>query len=467
MGNVLVIDDDSGMCNSIEGVVKSMGHSVSRSLTLSKGFEKASRGAFDIVFLDVHMPDGNGLEMLPKLKECESDPEVIIITGDANPDGAEQAIKSGAWDYVEKTLSSLNDLMDPITRAMQYREEKISFVPSQVFNRREIIGNSVKIKSCLKIAAQAAFSDASVLITGETGTGKELFARTIHENSLRKNENFVVVDCAAIPEKLVESILFGHRKGAFTGADKSRRGLVEQANNGTLFLDEVGELPMPMQKSFLRVLQEHRFRPLGKETEEQSDFRLIAATNRDLDKMVRDGMFRKDLLFRLRSIALHLPPLKECPEDIEEISEHNLDIICERNKKNGVKMSPEFLTILKTYDWPGNVRELSNAIEAAVASTRDNSTLHKKNIPVDIRVRVAQNSLYNTHKNQRIPEMATASSATMPQLKEFRDSMDKKYLKDLVSTIGRDIKKACQISGLSKSRFYELIKKHKITISAY
>ncbi len=466
MGNVLIIDDDIGLCNSIEGIVTRMGHSVAKASTLSNGYGLASRGKFDVVFLDVHMPDGNGLDMLPKLKACDSEPEIIIITGDAEPDGAEAAIKNGAWDYIGKA-TSISDLTAPVSRALQYRQDKQRTKSSLAFSRDAIIGDSIKMKSCLKIASQAAFSDAPILITGETGTGKELFARTIHENSLQKNSSFVVVDCAAIPEKLVESVLFGHAKGAFTGADNSQKGLIEQANRGTLFLDEIGELPMSMQKSFLRVLQEHRFRPLGKEKEEQSDFRLIAATNRDLDKMVRKDLFRKDLLFRLRAMALGLPPLRECREDIEDIAEYYLDIICERNNKKGVKISHEYLSILKTYDWPGNIRELSNAIEAGVAASHDNSILCEKNVPIDIRVRMARGSFSKAQINHKMPEMSSVSPTIIPQLKTFRDSMDKKYLMDLVSSTGRDIKKACRISGLSKSRFYELIKKHEITISAH
>ena len=235
-----------------------------------------------MVFLDVRMPDGDGLAMLPLIQAARSAPEIIIMTGFGNASGAELAITSGAWDYIEKG-SSVKEITLSLVRALEYRKQKRSSNSTRnvvMLKRDAIIGISPAIKACLEQVAQAAECDASVLVTGETGSGKELFARAIHENSRRAPKPFVVVDCAALPDTLVESLLFGHEKGAFTGAEQSRSGLVAQANGGTLFLDEVGELPLSMQKAFLRVLQEHRFRPVGSHREVCSDFRLVAATNR-------------------------------------------------------------------------------------------------------------------------------------------------------------------------------------------
>lgn len=262
MGNVLVIDDDKNVCTAISNAVERMGHKTVHALTLKEGLEKACSDSFDVVFLDVQMPDGNGLDILPPIRGTPSSPEVIIITGFADPDGAELAIKNGAWDYIEKPCS-VQEMTLPFIRALEYREEKKAAKVPVALKREGIVGSSPKLGACLDLLPQMSNSVANVLITGETGTGKELFARAIHENSPRAGKNFVVVDCAALPDTLVESVLFGHQKGAFTGADKAQDGLVKQADRGTLFLDEVGELPLSIQKSFLRVLQERRFRPVG------------------------------------------------------------------------------------------------------------------------------------------------------------------------------------------------------------
>jgi len=236
-----------------------MAHDATYALTLGDGIKAASSGTFDVVYLDVHLPDGNGLEALPIIRRVSSSPEVVIITGGGDPDGAELAIKSGAWDYMRKP-PSMDGLTLQLTRLLQYRKEKSDKKPAIILKREEIIGSSPQLEACLELVAQTANSDLSVLITGETGTGKEIFATAIHKNSHRADKRYVVVDCASLPETLVGSMLFGHKKGAFTGAEKARVGLIKEADGGTLFLDEVGELPLAVQKDFLRVLQVNRLR---------------------------------------------------------------------------------------------------------------------------------------------------------------------------------------------------------------
>ena len=248
-------------------------------------------GRHDLVLLDVGLPDGNGLDAIERLRGVESAPQIIIITDENSRNGAELAIRSGAWDYIQKP-GSIHDITLSIIRALEYREQRNAEArapASRVLKLDGIIGKCPRMRNCFDLVAQAAANDINVLISGETGTGKELFASAIHNNSPRAQKPFVVLDCSALPETLVESILFGHDKGAFTGAEKAREGLVKQADGGTLFLDEVGELPFSVQKAFLRVLQERRFRPIGSAVEIDSDFRLIAATNRDLQNMVHEG----------------------------------------------------------------------------------------------------------------------------------------------------------------------------------
>jgi len=466
MPRILIIDDDELMVSSLLLMVRNQGHEVASSGSLAEGIEMAASQDFDVVFLDVRMPDGNGLEALPRLAESPAAPEVIIITGFGDPDGAELAIKCGAWDYIEKG-SSVKEMNLSLERALQYRREKKTENISQsvvALKREDIYGNSPKLRACLNLVAQAAGSEASILITGETGTGKELFARAIHRNSPRATKDFVTVDCAALPETIAESLLFGHEKGTFTGAEKPREGLVRQAHGGTLFLDEVGELPLSVQKNFLRVLQERRFRPLGSSREIESDFRLVAATNRNLEEMVAKNQFRSDLLFRLRAFTIDLPPLRERTEDIKELARSHLDRLCECNSLASKGFSPEFLDALFDYQWPGNVRELANTLVRAFSAARFEPTLYPKHLPTHIRVQIMRNSVnqtstpgngYGANQGRRLPSIHDYREAVYAQA-------EKHYLQDLMSLAENDIPEACRVSGLSLSRLYALLKKHQI-----
>lgn len=469
MALILIIDDDNLMCDTMTRVVRRIGHDPVSASTLKEGLAMARAQEYDVVFLDVRLPDGNGLDALPLLEALPSAPEMIIMTGFGDPNGAELAIKSGAWDYIEKS-SSVKEITLSLERALQYRQQKTAVAHTRkvsALKRNQIIGNSQRLNACLDLVAQASGSDVNVFITGETGTGKELFARAVHENSQRARGNFVVVDCTALPETLVESLLFGHEKGSFTGAEKAREGLVRQAHCGTLFLDEVGELPLMLQKAFLRVLQEHRFRPLGGNREIESDFRLVAATNRNLDRMVEQGQFREDLLFRLKSYVIELPPLRERLEDLQELARYYADRFCERYGLAPKGFSPEFIKSLRNYSWPGNIREFVHTMERVLSSARFEPTLFTKHLPINIRVEVTRASI------ERDPSFDMNLGGDMihalPQLNDYRDAVyndaEKNYLSDLLTVTDRNIREACRISGLSQSRLYALMKKHDMTRS--
>jgi two-component system NtrC family response regulator len=469
MAHILIIDDDESTRYSLSRMVRRLGHTYTTASTLRDGIEKASSEDVDVVFLDVRMPDGNGLDVLPAIRHSPSSPEVIIITGYGDPDGAELALKSGAWDYMEKGFS-VKEMSLPLIRALQFREERNARAHARrviSLKREGIVGSTVKLMACLDQVASAAGSDANVLVTGETGTGKELFARAIHENSPRARRSFVVVDCAALPETLVESLLFGHEKGAFTGAEKVREGLIRQADGGTLFLDEVGELPMSLQRAFLRVLQEHRFRPLGGARELESDFRLVAATNRDLEQMVQEGSFRDDLLFRLKSFTIELPPLRERREDIKELARYHTDQFCESYGLAPKGFSPEFIDTLMAYTWPGNVRELVNSLDRALIAARFVPTLFPAHLPVDVRVEATRSSLQR--KTSSDEEPIKGGSYPLPKLRELRERLieqaERHYLQDLMVLCHGDRHKACEISGLSQSRLYALLQKYNIPMS--
>ena len=330
-----------------------------------------------------------------------------------------------------------------LVRALQYRKEKADIKPPVALKREEIVGSSRQLETSLDLLAQVAGSDANVLLTGETGTGKEVFANTIHRNSSRAGKNFVVVDCTALPETLVESMLFGHEKGAFTGAEKARTGLVKEADGGTLFLDEVGELPLSVQKDFLRVLQENRFRPLGSNKEIESDFRLVSATNRDLEKMIESGEFRKDLAI------------------------HYMVKLCERYGMETKGFSPDFFETLAAYNWPGNVRELIHTMERVLTVARFEPTLFPRHLPTKIRAYAARASVRKTGVGREKLEEDNHPAEMLPKLQDVRETAvskaEKQYLYDLILLTKKDIKEACRVSGLSQSRLYHLMKKHKIS----
>ena len=467
MATILIIDDDEMMCRVLTNLVRGMGHDPVCALTIREGWEKAAQGPFDLIFLDVSLPDGNGLNLLPRLllQPIEFPPEVIIITGRGDPDGAEVAIQQGAWGYIEKP-STINKMSLSLIQALQYREEKKKKKPLPPLKLDRIVGSSRRMKLCYDLLARAAGTGANVLITGETGTGKELFAGAIHQNSSRSLHNFVVVDCAALPVTLVESVLFGHEKGVFTGADRPREGLVKQADGGTLFLDEIGELPLSIQKTFLRVLQERRFRPLGAKEEVESNFRLIAATNRNLHQMAEQNQFREDLLFRLRSMTIEIPPLRDRREDIPETVLYYTAKLCSNYGIEPKALSQDFVEVLSAYNWPGNVRELIHTLETAIAKAFDESTLFSKHLPDFIRIQFARQGLRASSERADSDKDPSFSTPLM-KWKAFREEnasrLEKQYLQRLMAYSQGSIREACRISGLSRARLYALLDKHGIS----
>ena len=479
MANILIIDDDHVFCDVLSRRINRLGHHSVFSLTLEDGKKMALTGRFDVIMLDVQLPDGNGIDAIADFQKLEYSPEVIIITGSGNPDGAELAIKWGAWDYVEKP-ASVQQITLPLVRALDYRKEKLVQEKPLILKRDNIIGSSAQITKCLEQVVKAANSDVSVLIQGETGTGKELLARAIHENSDRSNEPFVIVDCGAIPETLVEGILFGHEKGTFTGAEKKQVGLVEQANKGTLFLDEIGELPIFTQKAFLRVIQERKYRPLGSKTEKASNFRLVSATNRSLSEMVKKDQFREDLLYRIRSFSIVSPPLRDRQEDISNLVMYYIAKKCDTSGILTKGFSPDFFDIINTYTWPGNVRELFNSLDSAMAYAGDEPILYPQHLPVNIRTEIAkssiQTSLEPTDLDHTIDPEAISTQTLMAQekldtFKEFKyrlmEAGEKQYFYRICDISKGNAAEACRLSGLSKSRFYFFLQKHDITLTDY
>lgn len=475
MGKALIIADGD-VVESTAQLLVSIGHDVVAAGDLARGWELAARLSVDVVALSSKLDGDDDIALLPRLKQLPHCPEVVVMAAIADPKAAEFALRNGAWDYL-LIQSESEPIAATIDQALQYRKEQKGEVPPISLKREKIIGNSPAMKSCLQLLGQAAASDANVLITGETGTGKELFARAIHSNSPRSRElggtircnnpradkNFVVVDCTALPETLVESVLFGHTRGAFTGADRNHDGLIAQADGGTLFLDEVGELPMETQKTFLRVLQERRYRPVGSQVEKESKFRLVAATNRDLDQMVEAKQFRKDLLFRLRALTIDLPPLRQRRDDIEDMIRYHTTRLCNTYGMKSKGLSIELMDALGAYDWPGNVREMINTIDGMLAAGSNDGTLYAKHLPLHIRVQIVCKQMEGRSEEPAVE--APASAGSLQPFKAYRESAETKYLRDLMDLTHRSIPKACEVSGISRSRLYEMLNKYGLNSS--
>ncbi len=367
---IMLIDNEAGLCRMMDAVLRDQGYQVKAYTNPAQAVADFAAGSWELVISDIKMPEMDGLEVLQHLRRRDPEIPVIMITAYATVEMSIQALRRGAYDMLTKPFEP-DELIYRVQNALQHhalveenRELKEELTGKFRFDR--IIGASPAIQQLLATVAKVAVRDTGVLITGESGTGKELIAQAVHHNSPRRERRFVAVNCGALPENILESELFGYRKGAFTGATENRQGLLEAADGGTLFLDEVGNLPLNVQKTLLRFLQEQEFRRLGETTSTKVNVRLISATNADLSGEVARGTFREDLYYRLNVINLHLPPLRERREDIPLLLAH---FIREQNDKFGASckgLTPEALEAAVAYPWPGNIRQLRNVIEAAM-----------------------------------------------------------------------------------------------------
>ena len=385
MAHILIVDDSNDICMYLSDLFQEAGHSTAMAKTLKEALRHADKHSYDAVLLDVHMPDGSGIDYIQEFRERPGAPEIIVITGTADKIGAIHAIHNGCWDYLEKPLKP-SALLMMLDRLLEYRANFRQPVSHSLVDQDGIIGQSPVFMASLRQAALAASGEANIHITGETGTGKELIAKLIYRNSSRKNGPFITVDCASLSENLGASLLFGHVRGAFTSADSGRQGHIMQAHNGTLFLDEVGDLPLDLQKMFLRVLQEHQFLPLGSANEKNSDFRLISATNKSLGAMVEQGLFRADLYYRLRGMVIQLPPLRIRSGDVRLVCENLCREYCRINHLEPKAFSEEFWTNVESYSWPGNLRELKGAVEHALHLAGPSRIILPQHLPASVRV---------------------------------------------------------------------------------
>lgn len=386
MRTVLIIDDEEKLRSLLSRIIRAEGYEVLEAPDSRTGMKLIENQQIDAVLCDVKLPDGNGVEMIPHLKAKNPLAEIILLTAYGNIADGVQAMKNGALDYIVK--GDDNDKILPLlSRAvekaqLQRKVTKLEDIVSKKYSFDTIIGKSMPLQRAIDLAKKVAPTEAPVLLTGETGTGKEVFAQAIHYASSRSGKNLVALNCSTFSREILESELFGYKQGAFTGAGKDKRGLLEEAHNGTLFLDEIGELPLELQAKLLRVLETHEFIKLGDTKTIKSNFRLIAATNRDLKVESEEHRFRTDLYFRLNVFQVQLPPLRERVKDIAALANHFVHYFADQTNKKDLHYSKDFLEKLESYEWRGNIRELKNVIERAVIIS--DGVLEPESLPFDL-----------------------------------------------------------------------------------
>ncbi|ATN04264.1 sigma-54-dependent Fis family transcriptional regulator [Chryseobacterium indologenes] len=380
-GNILIIDDEIKLLRLLGMILSQENFNVKEASTSRSAMTMLEQYDFDVVLCDVRLPDAFGVELVQSIKTKYPHLEIILMTAFGNITDAVQAMKNGAYDYLVK--GDDNEKIIPLVyKALEkVKDNKSRIIPrNTVRGFAQIIGNSPAILQAKKLAEKVALTDAAVLLTGETGTGKEVFANAIHDASDRNKNSFVAINCSAFSREILESELFGHKQGAFTGALKDKKGLIEEANGGTLFLDEIGEMPIDLQAKLLRLLETKEFIKMGETKVSKSDFRLIAATNRNLEDEIKQGNFREDLYFRLNVFEINLPALRERKEDLKMLAKNFIDQFSHKLHLSGIQVSPDYYRILEKNDWKGNIRELRNAVERSLI-LMDNNTLDTESLP--------------------------------------------------------------------------------------
>jgi DNA-binding NtrC family response regulator len=380
-GNILIIDDEIKLLKLLGMILSQENFNVKEASTARSAMTMLEQYDFDVVLSDVRLPDAFGVELIKSIKSKYPQLEIILMTAFGNITDAVQAMKNGAYDYLVK--GDDNEKIIPLVyKALEKVKDNKSRTVQQVVTKGfdQIIGKSPLILQAKKLAEKVALTDAAVFLTGETGTGKEVFASAIHEGSDRKKNSFVAINCSAFSKEILESELFGHKQGAFTGAVKDKKGLIEEANGGTLFLDEIGEMPIELQAKLLRVLETREFIKMGETKVSKSDFRLIAATNRDLEDEIKQGNFREDLYFRLNVFEITLPSLRNRKEDLKVLAKNFIDLFSHKLHLSSVQVSPDYYKALEKNDWKGNIRELRNAVERSLI-LMDNNILDAESLP--------------------------------------------------------------------------------------
>jgi len=448
-GNILVVDDDKNLLELLRIRLESAEYDVATAEGMRDALAAVRIHAPDLAIVDLKLGDGDGITLMQEVHSLIPEIPILILTAHGSIENAVEAMKKGAYSYLTKPFDP-QDLLFQVEKALENRRlaseiVRLKGLLAERYDFANIVARSGKMQGVLEIVSRIANTESTVYIHGESGTGKELIAKAIHLASERKNKPFVAINCAALPEALLESQLFGHEKGAFTGAVKSTRGLFTQAHEGTIFLDEIGDMPLGIQAKLLRVLQEREFYPLGSEKSVAVDVRVIVATQKDLAEQVRQGLFREDLFYRIHVIPIHLPPLRDRKEDILPLVEHFLKKFAQQMKKEVKGLTPMALQKLMLHEWPGNVRELENAVEYAVAMTQ-------------------QEHITEEFILQTKPPEKTES---LKPFKEAKDAFEEKYLRNLLEICQGNVSQAAKMAGKYRADFYELLKKHSLNLADF
>jgi len=459
--SILVIDDEKAICDGCRLILKDQGYAVDVCQSGRKGLDMLLTGPYDLSLVDMKLPDIHGLEIIETLKQERPDICVVAMTGYSSVENAVAAMKLGAFDYLSKPFSD-EDLVIAVDRAIENKrlKDENRFLRQQLADRfdfGEIIGENPRILKLFDEIQKVAPTDTTVLLYGETGTGKELFARAIHAQSRRSHRQFIAVDCSTFAPSVLESELFGHVRGAFTGAVKDKPGVLEMADAGTFFLDEAANLDLSIQGKLLRAMETQEFRPVGGSHIKKSDVRIIAAANRDLKVMVKEGAFREDLFYRLNVFPLFIPPLRERRDDIPRLLYHFLGLFCRQTGKRIDGFSDEALEMLTSYAWPGNVRQLKNTVERLVILADkpilDDRSLSRKGDadgPASFR--------------ERVPETLEELRAAKKDLIENRfGQIERAFLKQALAAADGNITQAARRVGMQRSNFSALMKKHGLS----
>jgi two-component system nitrogen regulation response regulator NtrX len=445
---ILVVDDEAGVRSSLQGILEDEGYRVDSVDSAEAALGRVATARYDLVLLDIWLPNMDGMEALARIRERDPDAAVVMISGHGTIENAVKAIQLGAYNFVEKPLS-LDKTVIAVRSALRQRrlEQENRYLRERVESKEVLIGESPAMRELRKQIRIAAPTNGRVLIFGENGTGKELVARSVHAQSRRKNGSFVEVNCAAIPEELIESELFGHVKGAFTGALTTKKGKFEIADGGTLFLDEIGDMSLKTQAKVLRVLQEQRVEAVGSTESVSVDCRVIAATNKDLEREIRNGGFREDLFFRLNVIPFHMPPLRERREDIPLLVDHFTEDFCAEYGKRRKRVSAEAMDLLMAYAWPGNVRELKNVIERLVIM-----------VTADV---IGAEDLPSALRRER--EEAPSNLADYPSLASAREAYEKQYILRKLREHEGNVSRTAEALKIERSHLYRKMKAYGIT----
>jgi DNA-binding NtrC family response regulator len=457
-GRILIIDDEEIVRSSCRKILEPEGFEVATAGSGNEGLALLASAPCDLVITDLMMPDIDGIEVLIRIKERWPSTEAIIMTGYGTVKTAVKAMKAGVFDYIEKPFSP-DDLLSLVSRAMERRSLPVETISREVipshYELGNIVGESPAMQRVFQLIARVAATGSTVLITGESGTGKELVAKAIHYNSPRKDLPFVTVDCVTIPETLIESELFGHARGAFTGATEKKKGLLEMADRGSIFFDEIGNIGLATQAKLLRVLQEREFRPVGEKDTVHVDVRFIAATNKDMKAMTKDGTFREDLYYRLNIFPIEIPPLRERREDIPHLAYHFLRKYNIELGRSVTHITAEAMKLLLSHDWPGNARQLENIIQRGIIMCQG-KTLAPEHL-----------SSLDVPAGEDVPK-------TVEELKEKKRDLRLKSVEDIeisfiVGALKRNrwnISRAAADVGMQRTNFHALMKKYNITAKA-